>query len=194
MKILESSISEIDNKISLMYSESQLSQLEYRLHSVLVHEGSMESGHYWAYVFDHNAEVWLKFNDNTVTEATWQELQKESVGGHYNTSAYSLIYVQSSKLAELAGRGNTANTDHMRVLDLLSATGGYSMNFGTEDTELSFLTPDLVDYVRLDNQEFEEERRKWDDEVKRRRLESAQADECSDIQVRRLKRLARIQS
>lgn len=42
-------------------------------------------------------QVWLKFNDNTVSEVTWAELSKESVGGHSNTSAYSLVYIDASK-------------------------------------------------------------------------------------------------
>ena len=39
----------------------------------------------------------MKFNDNTVNEASWEELLKESVGGHSNTSAYSLVYIDTSK-------------------------------------------------------------------------------------------------
>ena len=41
--------------------------------------------------------MWLKFNDNTVNEASWEELVKESFGGHSNTSAYSLVYIDASK-------------------------------------------------------------------------------------------------
>jgi hypothetical protein len=32
-----------------------------------------------------------------VNEASWEELLKESVGGHSNTSAYSLVYIDVSK-------------------------------------------------------------------------------------------------
>ena len=42
-------------------------------------------------------QVWLKFNDNTVSEVSWEELSKESVGGHSNTSAYSLVYIDTAK-------------------------------------------------------------------------------------------------
>ena len=120
---LESSIAGIDSRISSMYSEPSLKQLEYRLHAVMVHEGreqilvheinsffeveynisvvlylgTMEAGHYWAYVLDHKRNVWLKCNDNTVNEATWDELAKESMGGHSNCSAYSLIYINASR-------------------------------------------------------------------------------------------------
>lgn len=39
----------------------------------------------------------MKFNDNTVNEASWEELLKESIGGRSNTSAYSLVYIDASK-------------------------------------------------------------------------------------------------
>ena len=53
--------------------------------------------------FPHSA--WLKFNDNSVSEATWEELQRESVGGHSNASAYSLVYLRSSKEEMLLAEG-----------------------------------------------------------------------------------------
>ena len=36
---------------------------------------------------------WLKFNDVSVHEVPWEEVVKESYGGHHNTSAYCLIYL-----------------------------------------------------------------------------------------------------
>lgn len=54
---LDDSIREIDNMIQTMYSEPSLNKLEYRLHAVMVHEGSVDSGHYWAYVLDHRRKV-----------------------------------------------------------------------------------------------------------------------------------------
>ena len=48
-------------------------------------------------MFHLSTQVWLKFNDNTVSEVSWEELAKESVGGHSNTSAYSLVYIDAAK-------------------------------------------------------------------------------------------------
>ncbi|KAK2170995.1 hypothetical protein NP493_1119g00062 [Ridgeia piscesae] len=50
----------------------------YQLHAVLVHEGQAVSGHYWAYIKSRRRDKWLKFNDITVTEATWEELEREN--------------------------------------------------------------------------------------------------------------------
>jgi hypothetical protein len=42
-------------------------------------------------------EVWLKFNDVSVSEVGWDEVQRESLGGgQNNTSAYCLIYVSEA--------------------------------------------------------------------------------------------------
>lgn len=54
---LESAIHGIDSQIENMYTEEALQRLEYQLHAVMVHEGSIDSGHYWAYVLDHKRKV-----------------------------------------------------------------------------------------------------------------------------------------
>lgn len=78
-------------------------QNAYHLHAVLVHEGQAASGHYWAYIYDSASDQWLKFNDITVSEASWEELEKESVGGYHNASAYCLMYIDKSKIADEEG-------------------------------------------------------------------------------------------
>ena len=59
---------------------------------------------------EHTQEdVWLKFNDISVTEVTWEEVKKESFGGNSqgvgNTSAYCVMYVsqQSAQLWKHTG-------------------------------------------------------------------------------------------
>ena len=62
---LDASIKEIDHKIESMYDgEEGLRQLEYQLHAVMVHEGGVDSGHYWAYVKDHKKQVCKYEMDN----------------------------------------------------------------------------------------------------------------------------------
>lgn len=79
-------------------------QHPYHLHAVLVHEGQAASGHYWAYIHDVGTDQWLKFNDITVSEASWEELEKESVGGYHNASAYCLMYIDKTRIEEMSGR------------------------------------------------------------------------------------------
>ena len=83
---------------------SLILQFPYRLHAVLVHEGQAASGHYWAYLHSPRHCKWLKFNDITVTEASWEELEKEGVGGYHNTSAYCLVYVDANRENLFEGR------------------------------------------------------------------------------------------
>lgn len=81
-----------------------LLQKPYHLHAVLVHEGQAASGHYWAYIYDVERSQWLKFNDITASEASWEELEKESVGGYHNASAYCLMYIDKSRIASNKGK------------------------------------------------------------------------------------------
>lgn len=69
----------------------------YELYAVLVHEGEAAGGHYWAYIRPNLSDIWLKFNDISVIEVTWDEVERESMGEHHTASAYCLIYVDHSK-------------------------------------------------------------------------------------------------
>lgn len=68
-------------------------QVPYRLHAVLVHEGQASAGHYWAYIYNQPRQIWLKYNDISVTESSWEELERDSYGGLRNVSAYCLMYI-----------------------------------------------------------------------------------------------------
>lgn len=52
--------------ISSQFSDSK--HLAYRLYAVFMHQGSVEFGHYYIYIYDFNKEVWRKYNDNEITE------------------------------------------------------------------------------------------------------------------------------
>jgi len=93
MASLNKSLQDIEAAIAVMYEEPNLRKRGYRLHAVMVHEGDVNQGHYWAYVNQVHKGCWLKFNDNTVSQTTWEEIKKEAVGGRASTSAYSCVYV-----------------------------------------------------------------------------------------------------
>lgn len=47
---------------------NDMKRLPYRLHAVLVHDGrSVGSGHYWAYLYERDAERWILYNDQHVS-------------------------------------------------------------------------------------------------------------------------------
>ena len=85
---------------------------------MLVHEGQAQAGHYWAFVgrrewgssgkrvdagIEGNAETeeigWRRFNDVRVSEASWEEVQREGCGGEESASAYCLLYVAEKGIA-----------------------------------------------------------------------------------------------
>lgn len=82
------------------------------MHSVIVHEGEANVGHYWAYISssslssEQNKEVsWRKFNDKSVEPATWQQIEEDSFGSRRACSAYCLVYTRMKCEAVLYGEG-----------------------------------------------------------------------------------------
>uniref|UniRef100_A0A8C9RTN7 Ubiquitin carboxyl-terminal hydrolase 25 n=1 Tax=Scleropages formosus TaxID=113540 RepID=A0A8C9RTN7_SCLFO len=118
------------------------SQVPYRLHAVLVHEGQASAGHYWAYIFSPQLQHWLKFNDVSVTKSTWEELVRDSFGGYRNASAYCLMYVDDKKPFLVQEKFDKETGQMLSGLDKLPA--------------------DLKEYVKEDNRLFEKELREWD--------------------------------
>uniref|UniRef100_A0A7N4UZT3 Ubiquitin carboxyl-terminal hydrolase n=1 Tax=Sarcophilus harrisii TaxID=9305 RepID=A0A7N4UZT3_SARHA len=138
---LQESISRIHRTIEQMYSDKSMIQVPYRLHAVLVHEGQANAGHYWAYIFDHHQERWMKYNDISVTKSTWEELERDSFGGYRNASAYCLMYINDK--------------EHFLIKDFHKETGQKLVGMET-------LPTDLRDFVKEDNQRFEKELEEWD--------------------------------
>ena len=67
VSLLTQEMKRVEAEIAGMYEEASLRKRGYRLHAVMVHEGDVNQGHYWAYVFQPGREEWLKFNDITVS-------------------------------------------------------------------------------------------------------------------------------
>lgn len=51
------------------YHES-LTEHKYRLHAIICHSGNARAGHYWIWIRDFDRNVWIKYNDSTVTVDT----------------------------------------------------------------------------------------------------------------------------
>ncbi|XP_056400162.1 ubiquitin carboxyl-terminal hydrolase 28 isoform X1 [Hyla sarda] len=137
---LKNSIARIRKTIEDIYNDPHLLEVPYRLHAVLVHEGQANAGHYWAYVYSHSRQCWLKCNDISVTEATWEELERDSYGGVRNASAYCLMYI-NNKLPYL-------------IKDLET---------GQLEDKISSLPPALAHCILGDNQRFEHDVEEWEE-------------------------------
>ncbi|TSM28222.1 Ubiquitin carboxyl-terminal hydrolase 25 [Bagarius yarrelli] len=139
---LQGSISRIHRTIELMYSDKTMMQVPYRLHAVLVHEGQANAGHYWAYIYDPQHNCWMKYNDISVTKSSWEELVRDSFGGYRNASAYCLMYINDKKPFLVQEE--------------------FDKETGQVLSGLDKLPPDLKEYVKEDNQNFEREVEEWD--------------------------------
>ena len=98
----------------------------YILHSVIVHQGNANSGHYYAYIKQSkNNKDWLLFNDDNVRPADRYEIFKQNFGGNceifknkgaqgeivanninYERSAYILVYIQKAKQNKFVCQNN----------------------------------------------------------------------------------------
>jgi len=88
----------------------------YHLHSVLVHSGGPNGGHYYAFIRPLGVEQWFKFDDERVTKVKEKEAVEGQYGGleHHTapghtpqwkypkiSSAYMLVYVRESAIGDI---------------------------------------------------------------------------------------------
>ncbi|XP_057622315.1 ubiquitin carboxyl-terminal hydrolase 28 isoform X7 [Chionomys nivalis] len=141
---LKNCIASTTQAIEQMYCDPLLHQVPYRLHAVLVHEGQANAGHYWAYIYNQPRQIWLKYNDISVTESSWEELERDSYGGLRNVSAYCLMYI-NDKLPHFSAETAPNESDQM--------VG-----------EVEALSVELRQYIQEDNWRFEQEVEEWEEE------------------------------
>jgi ubiquitin carboxyl-terminal hydrolase 25 len=88
---------EIKNKqtmISSQFADSR--RLAYRLYAVFMHQGSVEFGHYYIYIYDFSRDVWRKYNDNQVTEVHNRAEILENEGRQNPPTPYFLVYINDT--------------------------------------------------------------------------------------------------
>ncbi|NXS56162.1 UBP28 hydrolase, partial [Brachypteracias leptosomus] len=161
---LKESIAQINLSIEQMYCDSLLQQVPYRLHAVLVHQGQANAGHYWAFIYDQPRKRWLKYNDISVTESSWEELERDSFGGLKNASAYCLMYI-SDRVSRRAA----------------DEAGGSEV--GQFQKEVEALPPELQHYIQEDNWRLEREAEEWEEEqsCKIPQMEPSPGSESQDL-------------
>ncbi|NXV51093.1 UBP28 hydrolase, partial [Uria aalge] len=161
---LKESIARIKLSIEQMYCDPLLQQVPYRLHAVLVHEGQANAGHYWAYIYDQPRKSWLKYNDISVTESSWEELERDSFGGLKNASAYCLMYISDKVSHFLADKEEGSE-------------------LGQFQEEVEALPPELRHYIQEDNWRLEQEAEEWEEEqsCKIPQIEPSPTSELQDL-------------
>jgi len=94
-------------------------EYEYSLYSVVVHKGTIDRGHYYAFIKPEKGNQWYQFNDEIVRKADLYEVFDNNYGGHFKIykhkekgiineitqksdgSAYLLVYVRNDLLGEI---------------------------------------------------------------------------------------------
>uniref|UniRef100_A0A8C3J753 ubiquitinyl hydrolase 1 n=1 Tax=Calidris pygmaea TaxID=425635 RepID=A0A8C3J753_9CHAR len=154
---LKESIARVQLSMEHMYCDPLLQQVPYRLHAVLVHEGQANAGHYWAFVYHQPRKSWLKYNDISVTESSWEELERDSFGGLRNASAYCLMYISDSVC--------------------------HPEGVAEAQEELEALSPELRHYLQEDNWRLEQEAEEWEEEqsCKMPQMEPSPASELQEL-------------
>jgi ubiquitin carboxyl-terminal hydrolase 7 len=102
-----------------MAKDYPVGENDYTLHSVVVHQGSVNSGHYYAFIKPTLEDIWILFNDETVRPADKYEVFENNFGGNYNTykarpkgeivktiksfesNAYILVYIRDTKRKQI---------------------------------------------------------------------------------------------
>ncbi|KAF7236949.1 Ubiquitin carboxyl-terminal hydrolase 28 [Varanus komodoensis] len=140
VQYLKTSIALLSQAIDQVYSDPELCQVPYHLHAVLVHEGQANAGHYLAYIYNQSRQCWLRYNDISVTESSWEEVEKVSFGGMKNVSAYCLMYIDK-KLPCF-----TADCE------------------GQTQREVRALPVELQRYIRHNNLKLEQEVAEWEEQ------------------------------
>jgi ubiquitin carboxyl-terminal hydrolase 7 len=92
----------------------------YKLHSVLVHSGDFNAGHYYAFIKPTKDGWFYRYDDDKVTKATMREVLEDNFGGEYHAasghpraplqkkapimrqnSAYMLVYIRETRLDKI---------------------------------------------------------------------------------------------
>lgn len=91
----------------------------YSLHSVVVHKGSPNSGHYYAYIKPTIEDNWIQFNDEIVKPADKYEVFDNNFGGtnkyfklkskgeisetnySFESNAYILVYIKKAMIRSI---------------------------------------------------------------------------------------------
>lgn len=88
---LEKKISDMEKILEKPYIEG--GKHPYYLHSIMIHDGLAENGHYYTYVFDRVLKIWWKLDDHRVSIADEELVMKEALGGDGYKSACNLFYM-----------------------------------------------------------------------------------------------------
>eukprot|EP00358_Blepharisma_japonicum_P004571 CAMPEP_0202953250 /NCGR_PEP_ID=MMETSP1395-20130829/44478_1 /ASSEMBLY_ACC=CAM_ASM_000871 /TAXON_ID=5961 /ORGANISM="Blepharisma japonicum, Strain Stock R1072" /LENGTH=152 /DNA_ID=CAMNT_0049666167 /DNA_START=73 /DNA_END=528 /DNA_ORIENTATION=+ len=71
-------LEKLRKELGQQYKIPGLMKTPYYLHSILIHEGGAEGGHYYSFIYDSERGIWRKYSDIQVTEISEDEVMSKS--------------------------------------------------------------------------------------------------------------------
>lgn len=96
----------------------------YVLHSVVIHRGGSEGGHYYSYVNPYGLGKWYRLDDTRITQVEKHDMYADAVGGtihrtfvgEESTCAYMLQYIKKDWYGlSPSARGNVEDADESEI-------------------------------------------------------------------------------
>mmetsp|Transcript_25425 Transcript_25425/g.39214 ORF Transcript_25425/g.39214 Transcript_25425/m.39214 type:complete len:156 (-) Transcript_25425:1202-1669(-) len=101
---MESQLEKLKEEVKQSYAAPEFQKYLYSLHSICVHEGSGDSGHYYSFIFDRFTNQWWKYSDIRIEKVTEEQVFKVAEGDDQSwASAFYLVYIKKEVAATLAG-------------------------------------------------------------------------------------------
>lgn len=98
MDAIRNKISAIEKILAQPYIKHK--EQPYYLHTIIVHDGLAENGHYYSYVWDRVQKQWWMLNDHRAIPVNEEQVMKEALGGSRSyKSACNLFYI-SKRIAK----------------------------------------------------------------------------------------------
>ena len=116
------------------YVDSSEKNFHYELYCVIVHDGNIDRGHYFAIINEFKQGKWFKMNDKSITSVRLKDVYTSNFGGKHITievndekkeletkyennekTAYILIYILKDKVSELFEDFNIIDSENDRI-------------------------------------------------------------------------------
>lgn len=107
--IMERQLTSLQKEIKDSYKS--VDGTPYYLHSILIHDGNHESGHFYTFIKDFSKNKYRRYNDISVSEVDEERVMLESKGGFGTINAYCLVYV-SEEIYKTCKAPNLHNYEH----------------------------------------------------------------------------------
>ena len=95
---LKSQQSRAMDSLDSIYTLPMPRQRPYVLHSIIMHEGQDNRGHFYAYIHDSYTKTWRKYSDSRISIVDQEEVTYMSRGNNHSASAAYIMYIDEHLL------------------------------------------------------------------------------------------------